>query len=328
MNTISNRDEAKFLGPSIEEILSCIADAVISTDVHGKILLFNPGAEKIFGYSASEVLGSSIQLLIPSRFREIHASHIARFSSAPGDVARAMAGERPVLGLRRDGTEFAAEAMLSCRHLGQMTLLTVVIRDVSHRKALDEQRELIASEMTHRFSNIMAMVNSVIALTAKSVSTVEEFREALEGRLRAILRNQAALVEPGRQVQLIELVEFELAPFRSDASNNIRVNGPELTVPPQKAINISLMLHELTTNAVKYGALSKFGGSVQLAWKTEQDGDVRYVLLDWIEKGGPPVKPPVHRGFGSTLIERTFGSSNSVVNYKPEGLEAHFRIQL
>jgi len=143
-----------------------------------------------------------------------------------------MAGERPVLGLRRDGTEFAAEAMLSCRHLEKMTLLTVVIRDVSDRKALERQRELIASEMAHRFSNIMAMVNPVIALTAKSVSTVEEFREVLEGRLRSVLRNQAALVEPGRQAQLSDLVEFELAPFRSDARNNISVNGPQLTVPP------------------------------------------------------------------------------------------------
>lgn len=313
---------------SIEEILSCIADAVISTDAHGKILLFNPAAEKIFGYSASEVLGSSIQVLIPSRFRETHTSHVANFSSALSDVARAMGNEREVVGLRRDGTEFAAEAMLSCRHLGERTLLTVVIRDVSYRKALEEQRDLIASEMAHRFSNIMAMVNSILRLTAKSVSTVEEFSAVLEGRLQAVLRNQSALVEPGGEFQFNELVEFELAPFRSDATNHISVNGPKLTVPSKQAVTISLVLHELTTNAVKYGALSTTGGSVHLSWKTEQVGEAAYALLDWIETGGPPVKPPVRRGFGSALIEQSFGSSNSVVNYKPEGLRAHFRIQL
>lgn len=328
MPTISRIQEGKFLGPSIEEILSCIADAVVSTDIDGKILLFNPAAEKIFGYSASEVLGSSIHLLIPARFREIHASHIASFGAAPKDVARSMASERKVLGLRRDGTEFAAEAMLSCRHLGQITLLTVVIRDVSHRIALDEQRELIASEMAHRFKNIMAMVNSVIRLTERSVSTVEEFREGLEGRLNSVLRNQAALIEPGRQIQLSELMEFELAPFRENATNQISVNGPELTIPHQQVVSISLVLHELTTNAVKYGALSSAEGSLQVNWTTEQEGASNYVMLDWIETGGPPVTPPDRRGFGSTLIERSFGAPNTVVDYKPEGLTAHFRIKL
>ncbi|MCY7339725.1 MAG: PAS domain S-box protein [Sphingomonas bacterium] len=328
MSTKSNEPDAKFLGPSAEEILACIADAVVSIDDQGTILLFNPAAEKLFGYSAPEVLGTSIQLLIPPRFRETHARHVASFGSASSDLARAMAGEREVFGLRRDGTEFPAEAMLSRRFLGRKTLFTVVIRDASYRKALDEQRNLIASEMAHRFSNIMAVVNSVISLTARSVSTVEEFRDVLEGRLRSVSRTQKALLEPGREVQLVELVELELAPFRNDASSSISVCGPELTIPAQQAVSISLVLHELTTNAVKYGALSKTGGSVQLAWKAEHDGDARYVLLDWIETGGPPVKIPVRRGFGSALIERCFGLSNSVVKYNPEGLTAHFRIRL
>ena len=328
MSTKSNAPDGEFLGPSAEEILACIADAVISTDVRGNISQFNPAAEKLFGYSASEVLGTSIQLLIPSRFRESHARHVASFGSASSDVARAMASERDVFGLRRDGTEFPAEAMLSRRFLGRANLLTVVIRDASYRKALDEQRNLIASEMAHRFSNIMAVVNSVISLTARSVSTIEEFRDVLEGRLLSVSRTQEALLKPGREVQLSELVELELAPFRNDESRRISVRGPELTIPPQQAVSISLVLHELTTNAVKYGALSKNGGSVQLAWKTEQDGDARCVLIDWIETGGPPVKPPVRRGFGSALIERSFGPSNNVVKYNPEGLTAHFRVQL
>ena len=328
MTTKANKRDAEFLGPSSEEILACIADAVISTDVRGKILLFYPAAEKLFGYSAPLVLGTSIQLLIPPRFQETHNRHVAGFGSASSDAARAMASEREVFGLRRDGTEFPAEAMLSRRFLGRKTLLTVVIRDVSYQKSLDEQRKLIASEMAHRFRNLMAVVNSVVSLTARSVSTVEEYRDALEGRLRSVSRTQEALLEPGREAKLIELVELELAPFRNDASSRISVCGPALTIPAQQAVSLSLVLHELTTNAVKYGALSKVGGSVQLAWKTEQDNDARYVLLDWIETGGPPVKPPVRRGFGSTLIESCFGSSNSLVKYNPEGLTAHFRIRL
>jgi PAS domain S-box-containing protein len=294
----ANELDSDFLGPSAEEILACIADAVISTDIQGKILLFNPAAEKLFGYSAPEVLGTSIQLLIPPRFRESHNRHVASFGSASRDVARVMASEREVFGLRSDGTEFPAEAML------------------------------IASEMAHRFRNLMAVVNSVVSLTARSVSTVEEYRDALEGRLRSVSRTQEALLAPGREVQLTELVELELAPFRNDASNRISVRGPEVTIPAQQAVSLSLILHELTTNAVKYGALSKVNGSVQVAWKTQQEGDVRYLLLDWIETGGPPVISPIRRGFGSALIESCFGSSNSVVKYNPEGLTAHFRIRL
>jgi PAS domain S-box-containing protein len=140
MGTKTNELDTEFLGPSAEEILACIADAVISTDIHGKILLFNPAAEKLFGYSAPEVLGTSIQLLIPPRFRENHGRHVASFGAASSDLARAMASEREVFGLRSNGTEFPAEAMLSRRFLGRMTLLTVVIRDTSYQKVLDEQR--------------------------------------------------------------------------------------------------------------------------------------------------------------------------------------------
>ena len=323
-----NVPDAEFLGPSTEEILSCIADAVISTDEQGKILLFNPAAEKLFGYKASEVLGTSIQLLIPPRFRNNHAHYVASFGSAPTDTARAMASEREVFGLRRDGTEFPAEAMLSRRFFGRKALLTVVVRDASYRKSLDEQRKLIALEMAHRFKNIMAMVNAVISLTARSVSTVKEFRDALEGRLNSILRTQDALMEPGQEVQLIDLVELELAPFQNSAGNRIRAHGPGLTIPTQQAVSISLVLHEMATNAVKYGALSNIAGSVQLDWTTEHDGDARYLLLEWIETGGPRVEPPVRRGFGSDLIGRCFGPSNSVVKYNPEGLTGHFRIRL
>ena len=96
MKAQANEPDADFLGPSAEEILSCIADAVISTDVHGKILLLNPAAEKLFGYSAPEVLGTGIQILIPTRFRETHKRHVASFGSASSDVGRAMASEREV----------------------------------------------------------------------------------------------------------------------------------------------------------------------------------------------------------------------------------------
>ena len=328
MSTKATEPDADFFGPSAKEILACIADAVISTDVEGKILLLNPAAEKLFGYSSPSLLGTSIQRLIPPRFRESHDRHVASFGSDSSDAARAMASERQVFGLRRDGTEFPAEAMLSRRLVGGKNLITVVVRDTSHQKSLDEQRNLIASEMAHRFKNLMAMVNSVVSLTARSVSTVEEYRDSLAGRLHSISRTQEALLKPGRQAQLIELVELELAPFRDDANSRISVCGPVLTIPAKQAISITLVLHELTTNAVKYGALSVPGGSVQLAWKVEQAGDARFLLLDWNETGGPPVTPPVRRGFGSAMIKSSFGSSNTDVKYNPEGLTAYFRVQL
>lgn len=320
--------DAEFHGPSAEELLACIADAVISTDEQGDILLFSPAAEKLFGHSTRDVLGTNIQRLIPPRFREAHARDVAGFGAAPSESARAMAREREVFGLRRDGTEFPAEAMLSRRFIGGKAVLTVVIRDVTYRNALDEQRNLIASEMAHRFKNIMAVVHAVISLTARSVSSVEEFRDVLEGRLRSVSRTQDALLGPWQDVQLVELVELELAPFRSDRGDRIRLQGPALTIPTQQAVSMSLVLHELATNAVKYGALSNTEGAVQLDWTVEGEGDACYLLLDWIESGGPPVAPPVRRGFGSDLIGRCFGPSSSVVKYEPAGLAAHFRIRL
>lgn len=328
VNIKPQASDADFRGPSTEEILACIADAVISTDEHGKILLFNPAAEKLFGYSAGELLGTSIQLLIPPRFRDVHARAVAGFGSAPSELARAMAGEREVFGLRSDGAEFRAEATLSRRFIGENALLTVVIRDISHRIALDEQRDLVAAEMAHRFKNIMSVVNAVITLTARSVSSVEEFRLVLQDRLSSISRSQEALRGPSNDVQLIELVEGEMAPFRHAAVDRVMLHGPQMTIPPALAVSVSLVLHELATNAAKYGALSDTEGSVVLSWSNQQEGDARFLLLDWMERGGASVEPPVRRGFGSDLIGRCFGPSGSVVKYDPEGLMAHFRIRL
>jgi len=299
----SGRD-AKFLGPSTEELLSCIADAVISTDEQGNILLYNPAAEKLFGHPAAEVMGTSIQLLIPPRFRKAHARHVADFGSAPTETARVMASEREVCGLRRDGTEFPAEAMLSRRVLGPNTLLTVVIRDVSYRKELAEQQNLIASELAHRFKNIMSIVNAVVSLTSRSVSTVAEFRDALESRLSSISRTQDALLIPGNDVQMSYLAGLELEPFRNEQTNRITLHGPVVTIKTQQAVSISLVLHELATNAAKYGSLSNDEGSVKLEWTTAPDGDDFYLLLEWSETGGPPVKPPIRRGCGSDLMGR------------------------
>lgn len=320
--------DAESCGPSTDDILSCIADAVISTDQQGRILLFNPAAENLFGYSADEMLGKSIQVLLPPRFRDVHARALAGFGAAPSDLARAMAGEREVFGLRSNGAEFRAEARLSRRFIGENALLTVIVRDISHRIALDEQRDLVAAEMAHRFKNIMSVVSAVIALTARSVSSVEEFRLVLQDRLSSISRSQEALRDPFNDIQLVELAEGEMAPFRHGAVDRIMLQGPEVTIPPALAVSVSLVLHELATNAVKYGALSDGEGSVALSWSTLQEGEVRFLVLDWLERGGPPVEPPVRRGFGSDLIGRCFGPSSSVVEYDPAGLMAHFRIRL
>ena len=162
-------------GSDFESILSLIGDAVISTDENGLIVMYNLAAEALFGYSPLEILGRSIDVLIPMRFQDQHREHHGRFFGASVATSRTMAAGREVQGRRNDGTEFSVEVSLSRQSINGNKVGTAVIRDVSIRIGQEKQRLLIANEVAHRLRNTMAIINSIVALTANGSSSVGEF---------------------------------------------------------------------------------------------------------------------------------------------------------
>jgi two-component sensor histidine kinase len=162
----------------------------------------------------------------------------------------------------------------------------------------DARQKLLINELNHRVKNTLATVQAVASHSRRGASTVAEFHDALEGRLHAMGRAHELLTRTSWEgAELSELSREALRPF---ADPRLHIAGPPIRVQPTDALNLTLILHELATNAAKYGALSVADGRADLSWRKVGEA----VRIDWIERGGPPVVAPQRRGFGSRLIER------------------------
>lgn len=290
-------------GPEFHSMLSLVGDAVVSSDQNGRIVLFNRAAEEIFGYDVDEVLGRPIDLLIPTRFHERHRIDFAQFCSSLVPLRRSMAAGREVMARRKDGGELAVEATLSRQTIGGQPVMTVVIRDVSDRKQAESQQQTVANEVAHRLQNTMAIVNSIVTLTARSASSVSDFKDALLGRLAAISRTNGNLINGARAAaDLKGLLHSELAAFRE--VGKITLTGPDVSLDGKIAVALALVIHELVTNAAKYGSLSAPAGSLQVDWRVAR-ADRPTLQLAWRESNGPDVAMPSRIGFGTGLISRS-----------------------
>ncbi|MFO1056370.1 MAG: HWE histidine kinase domain-containing protein [Dongiaceae bacterium] len=198
-------------------------------------------------------------------------------------------------------------------HQDRVIGINGVVEDVTEQVRFEEHQRLLVQELSHRVKNALATVQSLAMQTARRSAGIDEFSKVFQARLAALARAHELLVrESWTAVSLREIVLAILEPYRSargdgqgegQGEGRVRLAGRELPLRPQPALALAMALHELATNAAKYGALSVPGGSVEIAWEGGQGTD-RLGRLEWREHGGPPVRPPTRRGFGSRLIER------------------------
>ena len=180
-----------------------------------------------------------------------------------------------------------------------------VIVDIDDIKRSEEHQRLLINELNHRVKNTLATVQSIAAQTLRNAGTMEEARSALEGRLLALSRAHDVLTrENWEGAELREIAAQALEPYSSRSEDRLHLDGPRVRLPPRMALTLAMVLQELATNAVKYGALSNATGEIRIAWRVEE-ANPRRLGLRWEESGGPPVQPPRRRGFGSRLIERS-----------------------
>ena len=206
--------------------------------------------------------------------------------------------------------------------LGDGTLVEFCL-DISDRKRAEEDRELLTRELSHRVKNVLAVVQSLAMQTDGRIKSAEAFRERFVGRLQALARAHGLLLDANwRSADLKTLIEQGVAIFRRADPGLVVVEGEPVEVTPKQALGLSFVLHELGTNAVKYGALSQAEGHVRVSWQVDHELG-RQVRLKWQERGGPRVEPPGETGFGTKLIERVcaYDLEGSVeLDYAPEGL--------
>lgn len=179
---------------------------------------------------------------------------------------------------------------------------TGLVRDVTELRRWEEAQRLLVGELNHRVKNMLAIVQSTARQTQRTTSSVEAFNEAFEQRIHAIAGAHGILTRRNWSgAELGELAREALSSFSGDGDSQVRIEGPEVDLRPDATISFAMALHELATNALKHGALSRPEGRVDVRWRLEA-GD--RVFFEWVESGGPEVTPPARRGFGSRLLER------------------------
>ncbi len=203
------------------------------------------------------------------------------------------------------------------------TGLSVYFRDITGRKEAERRQRLLVNELNHRVKNTLAVVQALARRTLGGARTLDQAREAFTARLMALAGAHDAITrETWTGADLGEVIDRSLL-RQLDRPGRIRVEGPAVTLSPKLALSLSLALHELMTNALKYGALSSDAGEVVLTWRTAGEGAGQRLHIRWAEQGGPAVSPPQQRGFGSRLIERALAvevGGPVVLDFAPEGV--------
>jgi PAS domain S-box-containing protein len=185
--------------------------------------------------------------------------------------------------------------------VGAVAAVGIWVVEISERKAAEQREHLLAREVDHRSKNLLAVVQSVVQLSR--ATSVDELKEGLTGRIQALARAHSLLADARWEgVDLAQLVEEELAPFVGTDSGRLNYSGPPVMLRPASAQSLALVLHELTTNAAKYGALSAARGTLSLRWELAESGGSENLVLHWVESGGTNVQAPSESGFGSRLI--------------------------
>jgi PAS domain S-box-containing protein len=309
----------------LRSVVDTAVDGILVAAEDGRIVSANPAAIRIFGYDTeAEMVGQDLGILMPAPEAVRHPGYLGAHRTTGRSRALGMPG-RELTGRRRDGREFPIDVSVGSFHSGATRYFTGVVRDATARKATEEARTLLVREVDHRAKNALAVALSLVRLAPRDDAAA--FAAGVEGRIAAMARAHSLLArERWAGADLRAVAEGELAAY----PGRVALAGPAVRLAADAVQPVAMLLHELTTNAVKYGALSAPEGQVELAWDFADEADPAGLRLRWVERGGPAVSgPPSRLGFGSRLLdslaERQLGGSLGL-DWRAEGLHATLRL--
>lgn len=285
----------------------------------GVIVETNKAAVSAYGYTREELLSMKIaELRAPDTTGSLRA-----------DLERVGDGTLfETTHKRRDGSLFPVEVSAVSMVIDGENMVLSLVRDISERNEWARVQRLMTRELLHRVKNSVAVIQSLVRLTAPRAGSLDEFVGSLSGRLSAMAAAHDLLSEMHwRGAGLRELVTKQLAHYISESDPRLHIEGPPVRLPQQFAVPLALALHELATNAAKHGSLSTPEGRVDLSW-TYSRGPRDKLRIEWRETGGPSVEPPASAGFGSTLIERGMPGARVDRRFEPQGVTCKIEIDV
>jgi PAS domain S-box-containing protein len=314
-------------------LLEALPVAIYTTDPSGRITYFNEAAAEFWGQrpqlGSSEWCGSW-KLFWPDG---------APLAHPDCPMALALKENRPIRGMeavaeRPDGTRipFIPYPTPLYDQNGRLVGAVNMLVDITDRKRAEAEQAMLVREVHHRVRNTLAIAQAIVGSTAKSSDTIEGFKEALIGRISALARTHLLMSDASRtEVDFEMMLKNELEPFSDSSGMRVAMSGPPVEISSRTAVPLGMALHELTTNAAKYGALSTFGGKVEVTWRVITEAKNRHLEFDWVESGGPAVEPPARKGFGDQLLEVVLPrqiSATTNVDYRADGLRVKVKLPL
>ena len=291
---------------SLASIVENSDDAIVSKNLDGIIMTWNRGAERVFGYSADEAIGQPITMVIPDDRQDEELEILTRIRR----------GERidhyETIRQRKHGSYIVVSLTVSpVRDAeGRIIGASKIARDITEQKRSQERIATLAHEAEHRSKNLLGSVQAIVNFSRSD--TLEGLKDAIRGRVQA-LANVHSLFAESRWIgaELSVIATQELAPF-CEQEGRVHMDGPPTLLKPDVAQAIAVNLHELATNAAKYGSLSVARGRIELTWQHHADGQL---VLRWTETGGPLVQKPTRSGFGSLVIQRMIEQLKGTVEF-------------
>ena len=306
---------------------SAIDYAIITADLSGNVTSWSIGAEKIFGWTEDEVLGLPADIIFTSDDRALNVPS--------KEMANALQNRRATderWHVRKDGSRFwASGEMLRLHDDGAAEGFLKIVRDRTQQKRAEELQSMLSQELSHRLKNQLAMVQGIVNQSLRRADNIEAARLSISQRLGVLGRaHDLLLTGYGEQIAVRTLIERAINLDQDGRSSQFSLNGPDMQVGPQSALSLAMLLHELTTNAFKYGALSTAEGQIAVEWRIAEMNKEPAFKLDWRERNGPPVVEPTVEGLGTRLVKSGIaGTPNQVdLEYAVDGLRCTVLAQL
>jgi PAS domain S-box-containing protein len=320
---VTERRLAEDAALRLAAIIESSDDSIVSLNLDGIITSWNGASERIFGYAAEGVIGKPITIVIPPDYRKEQEAIMERIRRGqrvePFETVRE----------RKHGSLIDLSMTVSPvkNSQGKIIGASSIARDIAERKRSEAVIVNLAREAEHRTKNILATVQAAVQLSHSKSS--DDLKRLIEGRINALAKVLTLFVESRwTGAQLHSLVTQELLPYRNGREERIRINGPTVMLVPNTGQAIAISLHELATNAAKYGSLSAADGNIEIAWSRTVGGQLS---LRWTESGGPTIAPPAHRGCGTHIIENVIGGqlgANVHFDWRPPGLTCEIALLL
>lgn len=320
----TNLKDAEIESARLAAIVVTSDDAIIGKTLDGRVTSWNAGATRIFGYQAEEMIGQSITRIIPRELQQEENEILAKLKR----------GERidhfETIRLAKDGRRLDISLSVSplLDKTGRIVGASKIARDITEKKRSEAIQRVLIEELNHRVKNTLAMTQAIASQSLRHARSAGDFVESFTGRVQALAKAHSLLTERKLQgAELTDLVREQVLLGIPD--ERISYSGPTLMLGSQPAVHLALVLHELATNARKYGALSVTSGRLSVKWEVQSNGG-RNLLLEWKESGGPNVTAPATGGFGTTLIERTLQThgGQATLHYGVNGVTCKLKLPI